>query len=63
MPTSAAGKRPNTDSAEKRPPTDGSPENTARQPSSLACFSSWDPGSVIATRWLTSSSSGMTSES
>ena len=35
-PTSAAGSKPNTDRAENRPPTDGSPENTAPQPSSRA---------------------------
>ena len=57
MPTSAAGSRPNTDRALKRPPTVGSPENTAAQPSSQACCSSLEPGSVMATRCCTISSS------
>ena len=57
MPTSAAGKSPNTESAENRPPTVGSPGNTAAQPSSFACFSSSEPGSVMATSRLTRSSS------
>ena len=61
MPTSAAGSRPNTDSAEKRPPTVGWPENTAAHPSSRAWRSSMEPGSVMATRCCTSSSSLMRS--
>ena len=62
MPTSAAGRSPNTDSAEKRPPTDGSPGNTAAQPSSRACRSRSEPGSVMATRCCTSSCSLMRPE-
>ena len=60
MPASAAGSRPNTESAEKRPPTVGSPENTAAQPSSAAWRSSSEPGSVTATRCRASSSAGIT---
>ena len=62
IPTSAAGSRPNTDSAEKRPPTDGSPGNTAAQPSSRAWRSKSEPGSVMATRCSASSTSSMRSE-
>ena len=49
-PIAAAGTRPNGDSAEYRPPIDGTPEKMRRKPSRAATASSFDPGSVIATK-------------
>ena len=61
MPATAAGNRPNTERAENRPPTVGSPSNMPPHPSSRACASRADPGSVIATRCLRISFAGITS--
>ncbi len=49
-PIAAAGTRPNGDRAEYRPPIDDTPEKMRRKPSRLAAASSFDPGSVIATK-------------
>ena len=61
IPTSAAGNKPKIESAEYRPPTLGSPGKIASHPSRCACASNSEPGSVIATKCRTISSSGKNS--